>query len=83
MNGQVPEGGPRPAVPPWRAKDPAAALEALRVTWDAGYEIGYDVGVWWARRLDNGDLLTASIPDELGTKITADYAFRPVRLEAS
>jgi hypothetical protein len=58
----------------------AAALDALRLSWSDGYEIGCDDEVWWYRRRDGkGGTQTAPYPDELNKMITDDHAFIPVR----
>jgi hypothetical protein len=59
----------------------AAALDALRLLWGDGYEIGFDDEVWWYRRRDGkGGTQTAPDPDELNKMITDDHTFMPVRV---
>lgn len=78
--GPGPGSAPRP---PLAALINAQALEALRWHWGDAYEIGRDgEDGWRAHRRDavGGDL-TAPGPDELESKIRADYGLRPVPRE--
>lgn len=49
------------------------ALESLRESWSAFYDIGYAGGAYWMLRLTGGSPMTADTPDGLESVIRADY----------
>jgi hypothetical protein len=57
-----------------------APLGELRHHWGEAYVVEYfcATDVWFAQRRDDGGTLTAESAGELGEKIRADYAARPV-----
>lgn len=57
--------------------DQDRALEALRVTWGAVYDIGAGDRQWTASRADGtGRTLTGRVPDELYAALRADWRVR-------
>lgn len=60
------------------------ALKVLLREWGGAYRFGvFDDGTWWWERRDGeGGRETADGPDAVYRGVTADHAFRPVRLEA-
>jgi hypothetical protein len=57
-------------------------LDDLRWNWDSAYIIDHpEPDRWLAQRRDDRRTLVAETPEELRTKIAADYAARPVPRE--
>ena len=54
----------------------AMALDRLRDTWGAVYDIGHAAGACWAVWLLGGDPLSASTPEGLASAIRADWSRR-------
>ena len=55
--------------------DEDRALEALRLAWGDAYEVSINGDKYWASRVDgDGEELTGDTPDDLNTRIRADWA---------
>ncbi len=55
-----------------------AAVRDLDFHWGGAYAIAVGDDGWVARRLDDGQPLVASSPEELRALIVADYSAQPV-----
>jgi hypothetical protein len=53
-------------------------LADLRYHWDGAYTFGHDDLHYWARRADNGELITDPDPSTFRRKVQADYRRCPV-----
>ena len=63
------------------ARHASKTLDGLRYHWDEAYEITYSAETtqsYRAKRLDDGQILSATTPAKLRDAIIDDYSVRPV-----
>ena len=67
----------------YEARQRASECASLAVHWDGAYEFGHDGQSYWARRADNGEVISEAGLLAFREAVRMDYCHRPVPRDAT